>query len=249
MTRVLVTGSAGAVGRPVCRELARRGHAVRAFDLNTTPGVRDSVRADIVDAKAVRRAIDGVECVIHLAAVPRDMDFEKLVGPNVLGLFNVLDAARAAEVHRVVLASTIQVLSKRPEGSGPARVDEAHPGNHYGLTKLWAEQMGAMYARRFGLSVIAVRIAWMVRNLEEALHMRRIDRPKLYLSAGDVGRFFAQTVEAPDVSFAVLYAASLGGEDIFDMEPARRVIGYQAHDRWPSGLEFELPPEDATETG
>ena len=249
MTHVLVTGSAGAVGRPVCRELERRGHAVRGFDLAATPGVSDSMRGDIVDADAVRRAVRGVQCVIHLAAVPRDMEFEKLVGPNVMGLFNVLDAAREAKVSRVVLASSIQVLSKRPEGSGPARVDEAHPGNHYGLTKLWAEQMGAMYARRFGLSVIAVRVAWMVRNLEEALHMRKINRPKVYLSAGDVGRFFAQAVAAPDVSFAVLYAAGLGGEDIFDMEPARRVIGYQARDRWPSGLEFELPPEDASEAG
>ena len=103
--------------------------------------------------------------------------------------------------------------------------------------------MGEMYARCYGLSVLAVRIAWLVRDAEEARRMQRMNRPKLYLSARDAGRFFARAIEAAAIDFAVLYAASRGGEELFDMEPARRLIGYQARDRWPEGLGFELPAE------
>ena len=240
MTKVLVTGAAGAVGRPVCRELARRGHQLRALDRLPAPGVRDAVVADIADAEAVANAVSGIECVVHLAAQPVDAEFSKLVGPNVIGLYNVMNAARRAGARRVVLASSIQALSKR-SAETPASVEEANPANHYGLTKLWAEQMGAMYAREFGLSVLAVRIAWVVRNLEEARRMHQVRRPDLYLSHADAGRFFALAVEAAGIDFAVVYAVGPGGIRRFDMEPSRRLLGYEPEDEWPDGLDFELP--------
>jgi uronate dehydrogenase len=240
---VLVTGSAGAIGQPVCRELAARGHQLRGFDRVATPGVVESVVADLRDREAVRRAVHGVDSVVHLAAEPDDADFALLEGPNVLGLFHVLDAARRESVPRVTLASSIQVLGKWWEAglSRPASAEDANPSNHYALTKLWAEQMGQMYSRLYGLSVLAVRVAFMVRNLNEALRLRQKELFDVYLSRGDVGRFFALCVEAPALDFAVLYAAGAGCERRFDLEPARRLIGFEPRDRWPAGLGFELP--------
>ena len=241
---VLVTGSAGAIGQPVCRELLARGHRVRAFDRVPTPGVHDSVVAELQDRAAVRAAVHGVESVVHLAAEPDDTDFALLAPPNVLGVFHVLDAARLEGVPRVTLASSIQVLGKWWDRgrSRPASAEDANPSNHYALTKLWAEQMGQMYARLYGMSVIAVRVAFMVRNLAEALRLREKELFDVYLSRGDVGRFFALCVAAPAIDFAVLYAAGAGTERMFDLEPARHLIGYEPRDRWPAGLGFELPP-------
>jgi nucleoside-diphosphate-sugar epimerase len=157
-------------------------------------------------------------------------------------LFHVLDAARQ-ESARVVLASSIQTLGmwSKQNRTQPASVAEASPANHYGLTKVWAETMGEMYARCYDMSVIAVRVAFMVRNPAEALSLQRKQVHDLYLSRTDVGRFFALAVEARDVRFAVLYAVGLGGEHLFDMEPARRLIGFEARDRWPDGLGFAVP--------
>ena len=138
MAQVLVTGSAGAVGRPVCAELARRGHRVHGIDRRPTEWLEDAVVADITDGEAVRAAARGMDAVVHLAAHPDDAPFATLVGPNVTGLHTVMDAALAEGVRRVVLASTLQVVWSRQDRSRPARVDEACPSNHYALTKLWA---------------------------------------------------------------------------------------------------------------
>jgi uronate dehydrogenase len=243
MAIVLVTGSAGAVGQPVCQELGRRGYTVRGLDRVPTPGVDEQVVGDIANTDVVQQAIQGADALIHLAAQPVDADFSVLLGPNVIGLYNVMNAAREAALRRVVLASSIQVLWRAHRKSRPARVDEAAPGNHYALTKLWAEEMGAMYSRRYDLSVIAVRIAWLVRNPDEAAHMQRCQRFELYLSANDAGRLFACAVEAEGIDFAVVYAASVDGARAFDLEPARRLLGYTPRDRWPDGLGFDPPAE------
>src|SRR5688500_2012310 len=106
---VLVTGSAGAIGRPVCAELLARGHRVRGFDRAPTPNVPAAAVADIADNAAVRRAAEGVDAIVHLAAAVNDADFlDVLLRPNVMGLFNACDAARRVGVRRLVLASSIQ---------------------------------------------------------------------------------------------------------------------------------------------
>ncbi len=68
---VLVTGSAGRIGRAVVAELQSRGRSVRGFDRVPTPGVADAIVGDLTDAAAVRRAVEGVGTVIHLAAIAR----------------------------------------------------------------------------------------------------------------------------------------------------------------------------------
>jgi uronate dehydrogenase len=200
---------------------------------------------DIVDETAIGSALEGVDTLVHLAAHPDDAPFSTLVGPNVMGLFQVLNAARVKGVTKVILASSIQALGRRTPSEEPARVTEARPDNHYGLTKLWAENMGEMYARKFGMSVLAVRIAWMVRNLDEAEYMDQIGRYDIYLSARDAGRFFLKAVEAKLDGFAIAYAASRGTERRFDLEPAKSLIGYEPMDRWPEGLGFPFTPKNA----
>src|SRR5579863_1872158 len=97
---VLVTGSAGRIGRAVVRELKARGHAVRGFDRVPTPGLADALVGNITDGAAVRRA----------AATPAADDFlTQLLPKSVVGAYHVMEAAREAGVRRVILASSGQV--------------------------------------------------------------------------------------------------------------------------------------------
>src|SRR5204863_1575079 len=88
-----------------------RGHKVRGFDRMPTPGVADAVVADITDADAARRAVAGVRTLIHLAATPDDDDFLTQLAPNnIVGAYQIMEAARAAGVRRYLLASSGQVV-------------------------------------------------------------------------------------------------------------------------------------------
>jgi len=238
MARVLVTGAAGAIGRPVCAELRAGGHAVRAFDLQPTPDVDDAVVGDITDRDAVSSATLGMDAVIHLAAIPTDAPLDALLGPNVLGTHHVLEAASEHGARRVVLSSTIQTIGQLSRERRVTAEDRA-PGNHYALTKIWLEEMGAMAARKHGLSVVVPRIAWMVRNAAEAKRMNELGAYDVYLSPRDAARFFRIAVEASHVDFSVMFVAGPEGGERFDLEPARR-LGFEPRDRFPEGLDFPV---------
>src|SRR4051812_18447881 len=142
--RVLVTGSTGAIGQPLCRYLLQRGHAVRGFARRPTPGLDDYVVGDLSDREAVRRAAAGMDTIVHLGAYPNPADFiAVLLQPNVVGLYHVCEAAVEFAVRRLVLASSVQVISghRFPAGADrPVRVEDGPaPTNHYALTKAWAE--------------------------------------------------------------------------------------------------------------
>jgi uronate dehydrogenase len=237
MAHVLVTGSAGAIGRPTCAELRAGGHRVRAFDRRPSPDGDECVVGDIADRAAVASAVRGVDAVVHLAAIPTDAPFDALVAPNVLGVHHVLEAAREAGVRRIALASTVQTVGQLSR-ERLVTVNDRAPGNHYALTKIWAEEMGALASRVHGLEIVAARIAWMVRDEAEAVRLDEYRSYDLYLSPRDVARFFRHAVEAPLSGFAVMYVAGPECAARFDLEPAR-AFGFEARDRFPEGLPFD----------
>jgi nucleoside-diphosphate-sugar epimerase len=243
---VLVTGSAGRIGRAAVRELQAHGHRVRGFDRVPSPGADVSLVGDLTDFEAVRRAVAGVGAVVHLAATPDDDDFPtKLLPNNVLGAYHVLEAARLAGVRRLVLASSGQVVWwQRFRGPLPVRADaEPTPRGWYAATKLFLEGAGRSLAEAHGHSVVAVRLGWLPRTREQAAELAATDWGKdVYLSPGDAGRFLALAVEAPaDVRFAVVYACSRPvRREVYDPAPARELLGYEPRDTWPDGVEDDL---------
>lgn len=236
--RVLVTGSSGAIGRPVCAALRARGDFVRGFDREAGDALDEFVQGRLEDAEVVQSAVSGMDAIVHLAAKPDEAPFEELLGPNLLGVYHVLNAARVAQVRRVVLASSVQVAfhsERRLTGA------DRMPGNHYAVTKLFAEDMGAMYARRYSLDVIAARIGWMVRNEREAKRIQELGLLHAYISRDDVSRFFHAAVHAPFSGYATLWAMGPSGAERYDLDTAASVIGYEPGDAWPDGLPFPVP--------
>ncbi|MBI2191306.1 MAG: NAD(P)-dependent oxidoreductase [Planctomycetes bacterium] len=238
---VLVTGAAGRVGRAAAQELKARGHRVRAFDCMHSPGVEDCIVGNLTDAEAVAKAMAGIECVIHLAATPDEDDFmSKLLPNNVIGLYHVMEAARQAGVKRLILASTGQVVWGH-EGPWPITPEMfPSPRNWYASTKLLAEAAGQAYAYRYGMSVLAVRLGWCPRTLGHVESIARSESAQdVYFSPGDAGRFFACAAESEkEIRFAVLFATSIPARKArYDLEPARRLIGYEPRETWPQGTE------------
>lgn len=242
--RVLVTGAAGAIGRRVAPAIAARGHEVRGFDLTRHADLRDFVVGDLRDRAAVDQAMEGVQSVVHLAAVPDEADLLTTLMPtNVVGLYHMYEAARQAGVERFILASSVRAASFGRDHPRPIRVEDGPaPHDFYSLTKVWAEQMGQLYARKFDLPGLVVRIAWFPRNQHEVERIVKRDRCDFYLSHDDAARCFIRCIEADDPpgGFGILFAVSDQGErPNWDPAPAERLVGYRPRDRWPQGLDVE----------
>ncbi len=243
---ILVTGAAGRIGRAAVRELVARGHRVRAFDVVAAGGTDDVVVGNITDPEAVRRAVEGIDVLIHLAATPDDDDFlERLLPNNLVGVYQVLEASQSAGVRTMVLGSSGQVVWwQRFTGPLPVTADAApSPRGWYAATKLFQEAAGRAFAAQFGISVIAARLGWCPRDRAHVAELGRTEwGPDVYLSPADAGRFFACAVEAPaDLRFEVVYAGSRPARQvIYDPTPARELLGYEPRDTWPEGFDDGL---------
>lgn len=168
---VLITGGTGFIGVAVTRDLLEAGYKVVAFDRAEPPErVRRSmpegvsyVVGDIQDRDLVRGLVKdtGTDPILHLAGILTagcDRDPDLAMAVNVHGAHTVLEAARQFGMRRVVMASTIGVYGRGlPQ---PIKEDmPTEPDGWYGLTKIMAEQIGLLYARRHGLDFRATRFA------------------------------------------------------------------------------------------
>ncbi len=237
---ILVTGASGFIGRKICPHLEKSGFKLRAFDRSTHKVVEDCVVGNLEDLERVRVAAKGVHTIIHLAACSDDADFRtQLVPSNVVGLYNLFEAARLEAVRRIIFASSCQVADLL-DANRKITVDDRHPTDHYGLTKMWGEDMARMYSRKWGLSVLAARLGWVIRSRRELALMHNIvGGTRLYLSYRDLQQFFRHCLDADVEPFSIVYAFSrqVQGE-LFDMEPTRRLIGFEPIDEFPQGLEL-----------
>ncbi len=254
---VLVTGSAGRIGQAVVAGLAERGHTVIGFDIRPTPGLptERSFEGGLSDVDLLRKAATGRDAIIHLAATPDDARFPRgmppddrdnflaeLVPNNIVGPYQILEAARVLGIPRVILASTGQVVDGyERDGQYPVKPDApARPRYIYACTKVFLESLGQVYARRHGLTIVAVRLGWCPRDAGQIAEIRASERGQdVYLSPGDAGRFFAATVEAKELpSYSVVFATSRHvHQHRYDLSICKELFGWEPQDRWPEGIE------------
>ena len=182
--RVLITGAYGLIGNLVYARLAKdrqpsaRAAALEVYDI---PAGRLRL-ADISDFGAVRRAVEGIDVVVHLAGDPDGKAaWESVLHNNIIGTHNVFEACRLAGVQRVIYGSTNQVVlgygreaAYQPLLAGRwaeitpgalKRIDytqPARPLSDYACSKVFGEALAHMYAYSHGLSCLCLRIGWVL---------------------------------------------------------------------------------------
>ena len=255
-SNVVVTGSAGRLGRAAVKGLLAAGHTVTGFDRVATPGLpaERSIVASITDRAALERVFAGANCVIHLAATPDDAKRpdgsiiydpnhfpDQLVPNNVLGTYYVLEAARINQVSSVLLASSGQVIDGHLEAKRvPVKIGvDFQPRYLYACTKVILEQLGLVYSQHHGLSVLAVRFGWCPRDAGQVAEIAADPEAQdVFLSPGDAGRFFASVAAAKLPPYSVCFAMSKPTHQLtYDLSEAKQLLNWEPHDRWPTGSE------------
>lgn len=208
MKRIAITGAAGLVGTGLRAQLLQRGYRVLSLDIKPVQNIaihEEAAVVDITDQVTMTQQLQGCDAVVHLAACTTDAAWPEQVKLSVEGCISVFDAARDAGVRRVVYASSHHVVGLHPRAPhGPRMGDTAilRPDSRYAVGKAFGESLGALYAYKYGMQVLAVRIG--------NVNTRPIDRRRLgsWLSWRDLGQLVAIGVEHPDIGFDIVYGIS-----------------------------------------
>ena len=213
---VAITGAAGGVGSVLARGLRRD---LRLLDIRPAPG---SEVLDVRDLAAVEAAFQGTAAVIHLGAIPTEAPFEDILEHNLRGTHNVLEAARRCGVKRVVFASSNHVTGMygRSDRIGPEA--PIRPDTYYGVSKAFGEALGRLYAEKWGVSVVCIRIGTCIERPLDRRHL------STWLSPNDAVALFSAALDAP-VQFSIVYGISANTRGWWDLASAR-ALGYRPRD-------------------
>jgi uronate dehydrogenase len=221
---ILVTGAAGNVGTIVTRGLRANGHCVRAFDLvDAGNAANESLVGDVGDFDLMRRAMEGVDAVIHLGGNGGDRPWPEIRNNNYVGCYNAFEAARELGVPRVVFASRAGLLGAYPDTVQRTVDMIPRPRGLYDASKVLGEGFGYMYSSVHNMGCVSVRIGNLSRDRDLPEHPH-------HLSHGDCVRVFEAAACHPGVENEVVFGVSDSDWPLYDMDHGRQAIGYDPQD-------------------
>ena len=227
MSVVVITGAAGVVGSMLRPRLARPGRTLRVLDiapLVAGPG-EEAVQASVTDLDAMTSACEGADAVIHLAGIPGEASWPRILELNVNGSYVTFEAARRAGAPRVIFASSNHAVGFTPRSAFPVP-DYAFPApdTHYGVSKAAVEALAAMYHHRYGLDAICVRI---LSCFPRPANTRMLST---WLSPDDAGRLFEACLTTERPGFRVIFGVSANTRGGWVSLAEANALGYQPRD-------------------
>ena len=223
---VLVTGAGGGVATFLRAELAGR-YSLRLSDRVPLKDLRDGesfVAADLTDMDAVRRAVDGVDAIVHLGAFSVEGSWEVIRDANIIGTHNLYEATRQAGVRRIVFASSNHTVGFCERSETIDHTVYPRPDSRYGLSKVFGEALASLYADKYGVQSLCLRIGNVA---ERPLDVRRL---AIWISPRDLAQLVDIGIDHPDIRFEIVYGMSDNKQAWWDNANAYR-LGYRPQDR------------------
>jgi uronate dehydrogenase len=221
--RIVFTGAAGGIGTMTRPLLARLypglvlSDRVRPADLLPT---ETFVAADLTRPDEVTALVKGAHSVIHLGGHSVEGTWDQILNANIIGCYNLFEAARVAGVKRVVFASSNHAIGFYPRRKKIRTDVTVRPDSRYGVSKAFGEALGALYSDKHGIAVTCLRIG----NVGlKPLDVRRLS---IWISPEDLVQLFQIGLDHPEVRYEIFYGASDNEASWWDNSRAQR-LGYR----------------------
>jgi uronate dehydrogenase len=222
MKRVLITGAAGEIGTRLRTLLKPVYPKLVASDVRRPTDLRvDEVfeQVDLTDAAAVDALCRGIDGIVHLGGKSIEGTWEEILQSNIIGCYNLFEGARKARVKRVVFASSNHAVGFHSRQTTISNEAVPRPDSRYGVSKLFGEGLGALYAYKHGIGVTSLRIG---NFADQPIDVRRLS---IWLRPDDLVRLIRIGLERPGVVYEVVYGISDNARAWFDNSRAV-ALGY-----------------------
>ena len=224
MKTVLITGATGDVGTHLRRELAGK-YRLRLSDRRPLEPAKGQafLKADVSKMADALRITKGADAIVHLGGYAVEGAWPAILQANIVGCYNVFEAARRNGVKRIVFPTSNHAVGfYRRDQTIDHRV-YPKPDSRYGVSKVFGEALGSLYADKYGLQVLMIRIG----NVNPApLDKRRL---AIWCSPRDIAQLVSIGIEHPDIRFEIVYGVSGNQRSWYDNSNAVR-LGYRPQD-------------------
>src|SRR5213592_697041 len=205
MPRILMTGAAGGIGTSLRKLLPPIYPDLVLSDLATPAdlGANEKFKAaDLADPAQVEAICEGVDGILHFGGYSVEGPWDSILQSNIIGCYNLFEAARKKGVKRVVFASSNHAVGFYPRYHRIGVDVTVRPDSRYGVSKAFGEALGSLYADKHGLRVLCLRIG----NVgDKPLDKRRLS---IWVSPADLAQLIRIGLEHADLRFEIFYGAS-----------------------------------------
>ncbi len=227
METVLITGASGRVAAWLRRHLRGVYPRILLSDLEPPHDLAPNEEfraADLADFDAVCRAVAGAEGIVHLGGHSVEGPWPTILRANIEGCYHLFEAARRHGVRRIVFASSNHAVGFYPRRRRIGVDHRVRPDSRYGVSKVFGEALGSLYADKHGLRVLSIRIG----NVAE----RPVDHRRLsiWIHPEDLAQLVRIGLEHPELRNEVVFGVSDNERGWWDNEAARR-LGYRPRHR------------------
>jgi len=226
MNRVLITGAGGGIGRSLRETLRGVYPVLRLSDRALLAPARDGEEVDqteIADMAAVEKMVAGVDGIVHLGGISGENSWENILQGNIVGLYNLFEAARRAGVKRIVMATSNHAVGFYPRAQTIDHKVVPRPDSRYGVSKAFSEALASLYADKHGIGFLCTRIG--------NFGTRPIDSRRLaiWVSPRDYTQLVRIGLDHSDIRFEIVYGVSGNRRSWYDNSNAER-LGYRPQD-------------------
>jgi uronate dehydrogenase len=226
LKKIVLTGAAGRLGGYLRKPLAAKCETLVSTDIAplTDPLIKGEsfVQADLADYAKMAEIIKGADMVVHFGGHPDEKPFEDILHANIIGCYNIWQAAHEAGVRRIVYASSIHAVGLHPKTTAINIHTPHRPDSYYGLAKCFAEDMAKLYWDKKGLEAVCLRIL----SCANVTNSRALGS---WLSYDDLIHLVERAVDTPTTGFAVIYGVSNNDRSPVDNSGAS-FLGYRPRD-------------------
>jgi uronate dehydrogenase len=224
--KILLTGAAGGLGQALRQRLKANCDVLRLSDrasLGEPAADEEIVLADLADAAAVSEMVRGVDAIVHLGGMSVEGPFGPILQANILGVYNLYEAARVHGVKRVVFASSNHVTGFYRQSETITADRPARPDGLYGVSKAFGEDLSRFYFDRYGIETACLRIG---SSFPEPKDRRML---ATWLSFDDLHRLITACLSTPVLGHTIIFGMSDNAVTWWDNAQARHV-GYVPQD-------------------